>query len=85
MDVEDNAAGEEGVDHTGQSTVPLMGYQLQVPWDDLQRNDRSEVSLRQNTGRIKKIGVASNKVNVRTDDVSTMMMFAKDRTRAVSG
>ena len=45
MDVEDNTADEEGVDHTGQSTIPLMGYWLQVPWDDLQRNDRSEISL----------------------------------------
>jgi hypothetical protein len=45
MDVEDDAAGEEGVDYTGQSAILLMAYQLQVPWDDLQREDRSESSL----------------------------------------
>jgi len=42
MDVEDNAAGEESVDHTGQSAILSIGYRLQVPWDD---NDRSEISL----------------------------------------
>ena len=45
MDVEDNAAGEQGMNYTGQSTIPLMGYQLQVPWDDLQRNDQNEIRL----------------------------------------
>ena len=30
VDVEDDAAGEEGVDHTGQSTIPLMGHQIEV-------------------------------------------------------
>jgi hypothetical protein len=45
MDVKDNAAGEEGMNYTGQSAIQLVGYQLQVPWDDLQHNDHNEIRL----------------------------------------
>ena len=82
VNVEDNAAGEEGVDCTRQSIVPLMGYQLRVPWDDLQRKDRNELSLR---GEIreeleKSEAGTSKKVNARTGSVSTVMMFANAMT-----
>jgi len=45
MNVEDDTTGEEGVDYTGESATSLMEYQLQIPWDGLQYNDRDKVSL----------------------------------------
>ena len=56
MDVEDNAAGEEGMNYTEQSTILLMGYQLQVPWDDLHRNDQNKIRLCDIMKRIREIG-----------------------------